>query len=181
MRLLHASAFDNSLVAETKVWFLISNQSSHPKRSLLDSDAVHTNVTKHLKLIVLFGKCKTSSVIFLKWYQIFLNDCSLALHIWRQRKEIHPCIFFFVFCFFSPCSNWAHVCLGWERERVLQSLCTLQTDKGIGHININMQRYCQNIILHGLWFRIGWLESDRNRKKLCVFRPSQCSFPAELW
>lgn len=115
MRLLHASAMIIPLVAETKVWYLTSE-----KWSLLDSDANHTNVTKHLKLIVLSGRCKTSSVIVLKWYQIFLKDWRPALHIWWERKEITHIFFSFFFSLLSfnsaPCSKWANVCSGWERE-----------------------------------------------------------------
>lgn len=127
MRLLHASAMIIPLVAETKVWYLTSE-----KWSLLDSDANHTNVTKHLKLIVLSGRCKTSSVIVLKWYQIFLKDWRPALHIWWERKEITH-IFFHFFFFpsllqLSPMFQMGQCLLGLrEREWVLQSLCSKQT------------------------------------------------------
>lgn len=150
-----------------------------------------TQMSQHLKLIALSGRCNTNSAIFLKWCQIFFKHCSLALHTQTKKRKLPiACYFLSLFFFFlyfyfifsqiSPHSNWTHVCLGWKKESALQSLCSLQTESGIGHININMQRYCQNISLHGLWFRTGWLESDRNWRIYVYSGLFSAVFRAEL-
>lgn len=163
MRLLHASAMKTPWQLKQRFHFSCLTKVHIQKWSLPDSNANHTNVTKHLKWRVskyLVGAIQAQS-FFLNGIKFSSKTAFLPCTYGdKEKKYIHS----FFSPKLSPSSNWAHVCLGWEGEWVLQSLCSLQTDNGIGHITINMQRYCQNISLHGLWFRIGWLESDRNRK-----------------
>lgn len=175
MRLLHASAMIMSWQLRQRFDFsCLTKVHIQKKWSLPDSNANYTNVTKRLQLIVLPGRCNTSSVICL----ILSSKTALLPCTYGEKEKKYTHRFFF---FFQTQSMFQHVlcvCSGWEREWVLQSLRSLQTDNRIGHININMQCYCQNISFHGLWFRIGWLSQTEPGKVVCI---QACSVQFPSW
>lgn len=72
--------FGSPLVAVTKVFHLPCQPKVHnPRNILLNSNSNHTNVTKHLKLIVLPGRCKT-----------FFSSVYQRLKEKKRKKKYNP-------------------------------------------------------------------------------------------
>lgn len=132
-----------------KVWDLVSDRSSHLRNDLFRTPMRFTQTSqKHLKLIILSGRCNISSVVSFQWNQIWFNECSLGLHEWRLHKERR--VFFCHPIIFASKEDESNNCYG------------------IGGINIKMHLCCQN---KPSWAGIQKCSTEhrRQRGKLGVF------------
>lgn len=172
MRLLHASAMTIPWQLKQRFHFSCLTKVHTQKWSLPDSDANHTNVTKHLKWIVLSVGAIQAQSLFLNGIK-YSQDCSVALHMWRQRKEIQPT---------HGCFSTLSPCLLGLRGRMSPAILVQSSNR-----QWNWSYHHKYAALlpkyKPSWAVIqNWLTGVRQKQeKLCVFRPSQCSFPAELW
>lgn len=93
---LHASCYDNNPPGSWDKGLISSclTQSSHPKM-IPSRLQCKSQMSQHLKLIALSGRCNTNFAVFLKWCQNFLQTLlSCLAHRDEERKKIP--IYFFI-------------------------------------------------------------------------------------